>query len=322
MYIMLSRDTPAGEMDLFFPLDLFCPHDLAADHGLEQSSSQSSSGSSDQSDCKRSKSRRSDCSEEELALKRQRQRLYSHTYYRRRISPFSPVYKNDIRRQFGTMFVNTINHCDFRMYRQFFLRFTDPACSYRHVFHLPAVVQQLFPTAVEESVLDHVVLHSAYCFGTIPDVSAKLAECKITQAAFGHGSTVSVTVTFAGTRMYELGNADDRTFARFSSVISDRRSLEHDSAAPISALPYLDEATITKMRVPTDHALVDCKSTFVFKLDASHAIVAFEQHWCSIDMSLPCGVAPPRPPCAETYVPDIFPLSLHPELPADLSACV
>lgn len=254
-----------------------------------------------------------------LALKRKRQRQYSHTYYRRRISPYQPVYKNDIRRQYGAMFVNTINYCDFRMTKRFFMKFCGQQCQYLHVFHVPPIVQQLFPTAVKVSLLDQLVLHNAYAFATIPNLTCKLAECKITQAAYGQGSTVSITVDFSGTRMYELGAAIEGKFPRLSSVIANGQSLETaNTSATIPSLPYLDEATINRMRVPTDFVQLDCRCIFVFKLDMNHALTALEQHWCSMKMTLPCGVAPPLPPCAETVVPDIFPLVLNPELPSEL----
>lgn len=254
-----------------------------------------------------------------IEFRKKRQREYAHQYYRRHKNQFAPIYKRDIRRQYGAMFANVLNSSDFSMFRNFFNRFSAKECDCKHIFHVAPVVQQLFPTAVGSSLVDQLVLHVAYVFATMPDLTARLADCKIIQSTQERGSKVSMTIHFTGTRIYEIDCAG--AVPRLQSAVAAGLSQETaDPSAAVPALPYFNEATVNRMRVPADPLLLNCDSTFVFTLDEQNNIVSWEQHWCTMDMSLPCGVAPPVVPYAETPVPDIFPLSSHPMLPAELTA--
>lgn len=254
---------------------------------------------------------------EQTVTRKKRQRHYS-TQYHRRLYPFPPIYKNDIRRLIGNMFANVLNSNDFRLFKRFFLRFCAPHCAYRHIFHVAPVVQKLFPTALACSLLDQLVLHGAYVFATIPDLICRMQDCKIIQAQ-DRTSTVSITMHLTGMRVFEIGQ--EQMIPRMQEVVGSGRSCEHlNEAAVIPSLPYLDESTLHRMRVSVDSLAFSCESTFIIKLDEHQAVTAVDFHWCTLDLALPRGVAPPRPPCAETRVPDIFPFSSHPPMPAELAA--
>lgn len=253
-----------------------------------------------------------------LALsKLQRQRKYSQKYYQR-LHPFSPIYKNDIRRTLGIMLANVLNSHDFRLFKSFLVRYCTRHCAFANIFHVPTLAQMLFPTALACPILDQQVLHCAYVFATMPDMICKMKDCRITQTK-DKCSTLSITMRIIGTRVYEIGEAE--LFPKLQSVVLNGTSKEKENAAaPIPSLHFLDVATIRKMRVPADALLFGCETNFLVGFDEKRKMTSVEQHWCSLDLSLPNGIAAPVPPRAESAIPDIFPFSCHPPLPAELDA--
>lgn len=251
-----------------------------------------------------------------VSHRRKRQRQYAQNYYRR-LYPFTPVYKSDMRRQLGTMFSNVLNSSDFVFYKQFFDQFCAKNCEFRHVFYINETLRSLFPAALDNCLLDQLVLHAGYTFITMPDLSSNMIDCKIIQSSHEKGSTVSITVHFRGTKMLEMGEAHGQTIPQLMDVIGEKRSLETvNPRAPIPELPYIDDGTLRRMCIPTNPVTLDSDCTFLFKLDEHNTVICFEQHWRTMDLTFHGDLVPSQPPNAAAMPMPTMPLSSHPVLPA------
>lgn len=227
-------------------------------------------------------------------LRKKRKQEYCREYYRRS-HPFSPVFKNDVRRQLARMWVNVLNWNDPILLKSFFDHFSTRDCV--HVNYLPAVYATMFPTIKEVAGNDQTILHSAYTFITTPDCTCRVTQCRLVQSKHVPGTTITISVRFRGTRMYDLvvpslGSLPDLHSSALStnkvSTIPQKEDMPLFPNRPQVSLAYLKSLCLP-LASPIG---LEVDGEFVFKLDEQHSMYAYEFHWQRVISNTAVSPAP------------------------------
>eukprot|EP01039_Chlorochromonas_danica_P009646 gene9646-10665_t len=227
-------------------------------------------------------------------LRKKRKQEYCREYYRRS-HPFSPVFKNDVRRQLARMWVNVINWNDPLLLKSFFDHFSTRDCV--HVNYLPAIYSMMFPTIKEVAGNDQTILHSAYTFITTPDCTCRVIQCRLVQSKDAPGTTINFSVRFRGTRIYDLvvpsldSIPELRSSATSTSQVSTIPQKEDNALFPNR--PQVSLAYLKSLRFPLASPIgMEVDGEFVFKLDAQQSMYAYEFHWERVISNITMPPAP------------------------------
>lgn len=220
-----------------------------------------------------------------LVMRKKRRQKYSREYYRR-THPFTPIFKNDIRRQIGRMWVNMINWSDPFRTKKFFQHFSASDCIHVNIFETPPHIRNYFPTIKPIAGARQAVLHASYNAVCVPDCTCRIVECTMIQSKDHRGTKISLKVHFTGTKVFELGSPNTSTLAMIQNsldALSLRTPAEQAEAGNdvlFDELPHIDLNTLRSMR----HLLVnplamEADGVFVLKLNEQHQMIAHEFYW-------------------------------------------